>query len=324
MGSLGRRIRRVHRNREFKPVESCWPSASDLAAEREGPAGGNLTNLGNSMVIQNFNSPVYQGNDSITWTRGRHTLRFGGDSMFDVITAFYSGNSGSLGNIVFGPVFTASSAATGRRQIAERGSADFFLGLPRSFGRGLPSGQWIQTSNVFSGYAQDTWRVNSSLTLNLGLRYEAHTPWVERNDLQSNYNMKTGLVDYANQDNASRALYNGTYGGKDFQPRLGFAWTPAQLGGRTVFRGAFTVSSYLEGTGTNLRLPINAPFNGGAPGGGIPDAISPPAFTGHDRLAGAHCSTHTGLSCPNYSCFAGRFSGSGTRTFNRRSTTSGI
>src|SRR5690349_6504238 len=32
------------------------------------------------------------------------------------------------------------------------------------------------------------------------------------------------------------------------------------LGGKTVFRGAYTISSYLEGTGTNLRLPINPPI----------------------------------------------------------------
>src|SRR5581483_5436109 len=53
----------------------------------------------------------------------------------------------------------------------------------------------------------------------------------------------------------------GTYGLPDFQPRVGFAWTPTALGGKTVVRGAFTISSYMEGTGTNLRLPINPPFS---------------------------------------------------------------
>ncbi|MGB2625967.1 MAG: carboxypeptidase regulatory-like domain-containing protein [Candidatus Acidiferrum sp.] len=269
------------------------------------PGTGVLTNMGNSMVVQNFNSQVYQYNDSVTWTRGRHTLRFGGEYMFDIITAFYSGNSGSLGGLTFGPIFTASSAIAPAANTGE-GSADFFLGLPVSFGRGLPSGQWIQTSNVFSGYAQDTWRVNSGLTLTLGLRYEAHTPWIERNDLQSNYNMQTGLIEYANQNNASRALYNGTYGGKDFQPRLGFAWTPEKLGGRTVFRGAFTVSSYLEGTGTNLRLPLNAPFDGGAPGSPeFQTQYLNQSLPNTTASQGIIAPPNTGLSCPNYSCYAG-------------------
>jgi len=106
---------------------------------------------------------------------------------------------------------------------------------------------------------------------------------------------------FAGQNGASRALYKGVYGGKDFQPRIGFAWTPEALGGHTVVRGAFTISSYLEGTGTNLRLPINPPFNPAeldVPYNGVPL----PATTASDGIVG---STSTDLSCPNYSCFAG-------------------
>ena len=110
---------------------------------------------------------------------------------------------------------------------------------------------------------QDTWRVTDRLTLNLGLRYDAHTPWVETNDQQANYNFATGNIDLAGKNGASRALYKGFYGGRDFQPRIGFAWTPAMLGGRTVVRGAFTISSYLEGTGTNLRLTLEPTFYSG-------------------------------------------------------------
>ena len=183
---------------------------------------------------------------------------------------------------------------------------DFFLGLPTSFGRGLTGGSWAQTSNIIAGYAQDTWRLSDHLTVNVGLRYEAHTPWVEQNNLQDNYNMQTGNIDFAGKNGASRALYNGVYGGKDFEPRLGFAWTPGWSGGRTVFRGAFTISSYLEGTGTNLRLPLNPPFDGGSPGS--PEfqtqyLLQP--LPGTTAQQGIIAPPNTGLSCPNFSCFQG-------------------
>ena len=268
------------------------------------PGAGTLSNIGNSMVTQSFNSKVYQGDDSITWTHGRHAFKFGGEYMFDSITVFYSGNSGELGGMTFGPNFTASAATDPAKNTGE-GMADFFLGLPTAFGRGLSSGTWEQTTSIFSGFAQDTWRVTDHLTLTLGLRYEAHTPWVEVNNQQTNYNIQTGQIEYAGQDGNSRSLYNGQYGGKDFQPRLGFAYTPGWSGGHTVFRGAFTISDYLEGTGTNLRLPINPPYNGGATAGGefqTQYLLQPlPGSTASDGIIAP---PPAGLACPNNACFA--------------------
>jgi hypothetical protein len=268
------------------------------------PGSGTLSNIGNSMVTQSFNSQVYQFDDGVTWSRGRHSFKFGGEYWFNIIKVFYSGNSGELGGMTFGPIFTSSAATSPAKNTGE-GMADFFLGFPVAFGRGLtsgPSSTWTQTTNIFAGYVQDTWRYNEHLTLNIGLRYEVHTPWIERDDRQVNYNTVTQQIQFANQGGASRSLYNGTYGGKNLQPRLGFAWTPAWSGGKTVFRGAFTISSYLEGTGTNLRLPINPPFspaefqtqytNVALPGSTASDGIIAPATT-------------PGTSCPNYSCFAG-------------------
>jgi hypothetical protein len=72
------------------------------------------------------------------------------------------------------------------------------------------------------------------------------------------------------------------------------------LGTHTVIRGAFTISSYLEGTGTNLRLAQNPPFtpaqldthfnNTALPGSNTTDGIPPTPPSG---------------SCANFSCFAG-------------------
>jgi hypothetical protein len=263
--------------------------------------GSVLRSLGNSLVTQSFDDHVWQVEDSVIYTRGRHSLKAGFQFWREPIKTFYSGNNGELGFMNFNGSFTADAFQNAATNTGD-GMADFFLGLPGEFGRGLSSGKtWEQTSNIYAGYVQDTWRVTDRLTLNLGMRYEAHTPWVESHDQQANYNLKTQQIEFAGQNGASRALYNGVYGGKAFQPRIGFAWTPEALGGHTVVRGAFTISSYLEGTGTNLRLPINPPFNPAeldVPYNGVPL----PATTASDGIVGT---TSTDLSCPNFSCYAG-------------------
>lgn len=219
--------------------------------------GGLVSSIGSSEVTQRFPSTVIQFSDGVVITHGRHVLHTGFELWRDRINIFYSSNSGSLGSINFLNAFTSASGTTGKGGAPE---ADFFLGLPQQVSRGIAGGGWGQRSTIFAGYVQDDWRVSNNLTLNLGVRYEAHTPWVEQNNKQTNYGLFSGAIELAGQNGNSRALYNGQYGAVDFQPRLGFAWTPAALGRKTVVRGAFTISSYLEGTGTNLRLPINPPW----------------------------------------------------------------
>jgi hypothetical protein len=221
-------------------------------------ANSAVHNLGSAENTESFDDHVWQVEDALSWNHGRHNFKFGGQYWRQIIKTFYAGNNGQLGLMHFSGQFTASAPGAA---VAGDGGADFFLGLNDSYGRGVSTGKtWEQTSNVIGIYAQDTWRATDRLTLNLGLRYDAHTPWVETHNQQANYNFATGNIDLAGQGGASRALYKGFYGGRDFQPRIGFAWTPAALGDKTVIRGAFTISSYLEGTGTNLRLTLNPPF----------------------------------------------------------------
>lgn len=257
-------------------------------------------NLGNAVTGEDFNDQVYQAEDSLSWTHGRHTFKFGGEFNHEIIQTFYPGNNGELGLMDFDGRFTSNtigSASAG----AGYGGADFFLGLPYTIGRGVSTGKtWTQTDNIIGIYAEDTWRLTPRLTLNLGLRYQLFTPWVEANNQQSNYNFATGAVELAGQDGASRSLYNGVYGGKDFEPRIGFAWTPAILGDHTVIRGAFTISSYLEGTGTNLRLPQNPPFTPAQ----INTVYNNVALPGSNTTDGIPATPPTS-SCANYSCFAG-------------------
>ena len=98
--------------------------------------------------------------------------------------------------------------------------------------------------------------MTNALTLNLGMRWAYTQPLTEKNNLQSNFSLVDGSQTLA-QDGSieSRALYNPYY--KGFEPRLGLAFRPSD---RWVLRGGYGISQYMEGTGANLRLPLNPPF----------------------------------------------------------------
>jgi hypothetical protein len=263
-----------------------------------------LSNLGTQESTTSFDDHVWQFEDAVSWTHGRHNLKFGGQFWRQIIKTFYAGNNGQLGLMDFDGRFTSNVIGSSGNGTGD-GGADFVLGLPFQYGRGVSTGKtWEQSSNVIGIYAQDTWRLTDRLTLNLGLRYEAHTPWVETDDAQANYNFATGNVDLAGKNGASRGLYRGFYGGRDFQPRIGFAWTPEMLGGRTVVRGAFTISSYLEGTGTNLRLTLNPPFTP-AEINALYNNVALPATNTTDGIVGS--AANAPCDPPAYACYAQAF-----------------
>jgi hypothetical protein len=263
-------------------------------------SNSNVSNIGAAEQTQSFDDHVWQIEDAVSWTHGRHNFKFGGQWWRQIIKTFYAGNNGELGLMDFNGQFTAASSSAA---VSGDGAADFFLGLDYQYGRGVSTGTtWQQTSDVFGIYAQDTWQVTQRLVWNLGLRYDAHKPWVEAHNDQANYNFNTGNIDLAGQNGASRALYDGTYGGKDFQPRIGFAWTPAVLGDHTVIRGAFTISSYMEGTGTNLRLPLNPPFTPAEINANY-SGLALPTTDATDGIVGSAASAS--CAAPAYACYAG-------------------
>ena len=231
--------------------------------------GSALTNLGAADVVEKFSSTVTQFDDVLIYTHGRHVIKTGFQANRYNINVFYTGNGGELGVELFGLGTGGNYSGTGSGTGGDP-SADWALGLPQDVGRGTSSGGWHQRDWLFAGFVQDDWRVTDKLTLNLGLRYEARTPWIELNNRQAAVNILTGALEFpgntpvpsgvVGSNGFSRGLYNSPYGLPDLQPRLGFAWSPGFLGGKTVVRGAFTISSYLEGTGTNLRLTQNPPF----------------------------------------------------------------
>ena len=230
--------------------------------------GGAVGYFGNQNIgaAELFADTVFQYKDDVIITHRRHLFHSGFQFWRQRVNTYEAGSSGRTGFMTFSGRFTAgpdqlavSGGGTGA------GEADLFLGLPDSLGRGIGGdGSWGQRANVFGVYFQDDWRATDTLTLNLGLRYENHTPWVEARNRQVNFAPVTGQIQFAGQPciySNCRALYNSYNGLMNLQPRIGLAWTPSFLDRKTVLRSAYGASSYLEGTGNNLRLPMNPPFN---------------------------------------------------------------
>jgi hypothetical protein len=72
-----------------------------------------VTNLGTQESTQSFDDHVWQAEDALSWTHGRHNLKFGGQWWRQIIKTFYAGNNGQLGLMDFDGRFTATDSGSG-------------------------------------------------------------------------------------------------------------------------------------------------------------------------------------------------------------------
>jgi hypothetical protein len=214
-----------------------------------------VTDFGTAKVVQDFGVTTLQYQGNVAWQSGQHGFKAGGLVLPRHENVYFSGNNGQLGAFDFNGQYTRD--LTDPRSTGSP-IADFLLGYPYRIVRGDFSDIWRQRSTLWAAFLQDDWRATSNLLLQLGLRYEFRTPLIEKHDRQVNFDLSTGKALFAGVDGNSRGLYDAYK--LDFQPRLGFAWRQARWRGTYVLRGAYGISSFLEGTGTNLRLTLNPPF----------------------------------------------------------------
>ena len=230
-------------------------------ANRRGPGlpglvfAGAVTSIGSPKVVQQFAATTFQYQDSLSWHRGPHAVKAGTQAVLYRQDVYFSGNNGQMGVFEFNGQYTRD--LNDPRSIGSP-VADFLLGYPSRMVRGDFADTWRQRSTLWSAFVQDDWRASTNVTANLGLRYEYRSPLVEAQDRQVNFDLATGRALMAGRDGNSRALYEPYRW--DFQPRVGVAWTPARWRQRLVVRGGYAISSFQEGTGTNLRLTLNPPF----------------------------------------------------------------
>ena len=214
------------------------------------PAG--YSHVGDPEFIPTYTlTQELQISDTLSLVRGRHSMKTGFQlrkSYFDLFQI-----PQPRGKFSFSGEFTQDPDHND-------GTGDPLADALLGYSSQIDISNITQTRNrtpVFGAFFQDDFKVKSSLTLNLGLRWDYTGPTVEADDRQSNFDYATGQVLVANQNGNSRGLIDVDK--FDFAPRLGFAWTPFK-DGKTAFRGGYGIFYGAQEVRTGFQLGYSMPF----------------------------------------------------------------
>jgi hypothetical protein len=186
---------------------------------------------------ESHNGPNPSITEDVSWVKGSHQFGLGGN-IYRQQMNYWSGVNG-LGTATFDGGLTGLILG------------DFMVGRPVTFTQGTLYG-FYERQYYMSLYAQDSWKVNSRLTLNYGIRWEPYTSYYNKTGQIVHFdptlfaqnvhstvfkNAPAGVVFPGDSQYSCGNSYNCNTWGKFF-PRLGLAWDPKGDGRMTV-RAAF-------------------------------------------------------------------------------------
>ncbi len=171
--------------------------------------------------------------ESVSLIHGRYTWKFGFD--WSEFQLNYQQSNGIRGEYTYNGAFTS-----GALNASGEPFADFLLGYPEQTMRQVGSPLAYLRQHIYSTFFQQDWQATSSLSVNLGLRYEYNSPYTEtRNKLLNlDYSTLPAAPQLVNVHDASDPNR------KNFAPRAGIAWRlPGFLsrGGETIFRAGYGI-----------------------------------------------------------------------------------
>lgn len=207
--------------------------------------------------------------DKINWIRGPHLIKFGVElrrSKLDLVE--WGGGE---------------CTCSFNGQFSTDAMADFMLGQPNNVNQSSPAVTDSRLTELMA-FFQDDWKVNSRLTLNLGVRWDPFVPYVDGNDQYAAYrpgqksqvfvNAPVGFV-AAGDTGIPRATIPNRWA--QFAPRFGFAWDPFGKG-RTSIRGGYGIffSTFKQANtlGPSANQPFVLRFVVVAPPGGLENPYS--------------------------------------------------
>ncbi|PYU98423.1 MAG: hypothetical protein DMG26_18740, partial [Acidobacteria bacterium] len=233
-------------------VKIAAPNPSELSFGASGYFGVGTNHLGD------FDRGDWTIHEDVTLERGPHELHFGGDVV-------------RLKNHLVN-TFTMAGEFDFTDQLSGDNLVDFMLGHATEFLQG--GGEFKDMHGVVHAvYAQDNWRVNPKLTLNLGLRWDPYWPYTEEKGRVVCYhpgaqsqrfpNAPVGMLfGGSNHDPGCPSAFGSYSNLANFAPRLGFAY---KLDSKTVVRGGagfyYTPPSTVSANGFVDTAPFGPRFD---------------------------------------------------------------
>ena len=200
-----------------------------------------FSSLGNSNASNpiEYRENYYDTNVNLTWIRGTHSLRFGGEYFHQMIAMFSANNDyGVRGGFTLSGGMTALSGGTAPNMY--NGWGDWLLGLATALGKDYEYiNPGVMKEKTYGFYASDQWQVTRKLTANYGLRYEIWPYYYSGRGLGGvSYDWTTNLIHLGGINgqpwNAGVNTGHGVLG-----PRIGLAY---RLTPRTVIRTAYGIN----------------------------------------------------------------------------------
>jgi len=211
-------------------LDQGWPSKLGLRGvnERAFPqfTVAGYTNLGPA-THERIQTPIVDQHvvNALSIFRGKHSFKAGGE--------FRHGRNVDNFNQLISGSFAFNVQPTQQPGVNNTGNglASLLLGFPNS-GNIRYTDELDRRASYYALFFQDDWKVTQNLTLNLGLRWEAHTPRIDASDRQNSFDRSAinpisgtpGVVTFAGKNGLGSRLYNGDW--NNFAPRFGIAWKP--------------------------------------------------------------------------------------------------